>query len=268
MLVINYKSNITTGETMLSYQHIYHAGNLADVHKHTILSILLSEMIKKDKPLTYMETHAGRGLYNLNSEESLKTGEANKGIKNIHNNNLHPPYALSIDKIKKLIGEDYYPGSPMIARLLLRDTDNLNFMELHPQEHKALQKNMSVFANCHIHRRDGYEGVLAISPPSPRRGLVLIDPSYEVKKEYEQVSSFIKKLHKKWAEAVIMLWYPILKEGLHEKIKDSLKVLELPKFFIDEQKFKELPKENGMLGSGIIIINTPFGTIEEINKWI
>ncbi|MBR7158120.1 MAG: 23S rRNA (adenine(2030)-N(6))-methyltransferase RlmJ [Alphaproteobacteria bacterium] len=252
---------------MLSYQHSYHAGNLADVHKHMALSIVLEALTVKDKPLSYMETHSGRGLYNFQSEESLKTGEASFGFQALHKAHKIPRdsvYYQAIEKIQKTLGKDFYPGSPMIARLLLRDYDTLNLMELHPEEYRVLHKTMWSFANVHVHKRDGYEGVLAISPPSARRGLVLIDPSYEVKTEYEKAAKFISKLHRKWAEAVIMIWYPILSAGLHKDLKQIITKEVFPKVYISEITFPKPPKAEGMKGSGLILINTPYGIGEQL----
>lgn len=253
---------------MLSYQHGYHAGNLADVHKHFALCVVLGALTAKAKPLSYMETHAGRGLYNLQSEASLKTGEASAGIFALtaaHKIRKDSSYLQAVERIKNSLGKDFYPGSPMLARLLLRDYDTLNLMELHPEEYKVLHKTMWTFANVHVHKRDGYEGVLALSPPAARRGLVLIDPSYEVKTEYEKAANFIAKLHRKWAEAVIMIWYPVLDAGLHENLKQIIENSDLPKLYHSEIKFSRLPKEDGMKGSGLIVVNTPYGVSEKLD---
>jgi len=259
---------------MLSYQHIYHAGNAADVHKHCLLSILLTAMQEKPKPVSYMETHAGRGLYNLHSAEAEKTKEAEKGIMYYlkHKKSLLPlSYIEATEKIQDELGDDFYAGSPMLARILLKgEGHDFNLMELHPQEYAALHKIMHGFPNVHCHKRNGYEGVLAISRPReplPTRGFILIDPSYEEKNEYEQAADFILKLHKKWKEAVIMLWYPVLSANNHVSMLEKLKQADLPKFTQSEVLFKTLPKENGMLGSGAVIINTPYFALDEINDF-
>src|SRR5690606_5502399 len=168
---------------MLSYQHIYHAGCLADVQKHMVLSIILAHLVKKDKPLSYIETHAGRGLYDLKSPEALKTKEASHGIEKLWPEvPKNTPYAKILEETHAHFGPSFYPGSPFIACSLLRVCDQLTFMELHPQEYDALKRTFKG-RNIQIHQRDGYEGTLALSPPHPRRGLVFIDPSYEVKTE-------------------------------------------------------------------------------------
>ena len=246
---------------MLSYQHIYHAGCPADVHKHMILVRLLNVLIQKERPISYMETHAGRGLYDLSSSEALKTGEAASGIEMILNKNTvneNDPYIKLIRQIRAMLGnENYYPGSPLIALNMLRAIDKVFLMELHPGEINYLYdlENLTKI-KPQIHHRDGYEGVLAVSPPPiHRRGLVLIDPSYEVKSEYVDVVNFVKKLSKKWPQTVIMIWYPILAANYHVAMKRQL-----------EEQYKELAfneklfdSKTGMRGSGVAIINKPWG---------
>lgn len=247
---------------MLSYQHIYHAGCLADVHKHMALSAVLEQMAKKDKPFYYMETHAGRGLYNLNSQESLKTGEAESGILSLRS---RLPAGHAYTKLLDDMGTGFYPGSPMVAHKLLRRDDRMFLMELHPQEFAGLKQNMGQFSNVFLHNRDGYKQVLALSPPLVRRGIVLVDPSYELKEEYTQAAEFIGKLHKKWPEAVVVIWYPVLKAGYHKEMMETLNAMALPKAWHQEVLFKR-PKETAMLGSGLFICNMPYGAEIEAEK--
>lgn len=247
---------------MLSYQHGYHAGGPADVHKHAALAALLAHLTVKDKPLTYMETHAGAGLYDLASPEAEKTGEAAQGIVRALTEGLLPaghPYREALDIVRARFGPDAYPGSPLLARTLLRPGDRLHLMELHPQEHAALKRVMHGGA-AHVHRRDGYEGVLALSPPQPRRGLVLIDPSFEVKSEYEDAASFVVRLHAKWPEATIVLWYPLLAAGLHRAMCATLEAAGLPRFARAEVTFADPATARGMFGSGLLVVNLPHGT--------
>ena len=243
---------------MLSYQHAYHAGNPADLHKHIVLSELLSLLTRKARPITYMETHAGRGLYDLTSAEAVKTGEAAEGIAKLTLPDC--PYARAIAAIRAKHGSEAYPGSPLIAQTLLRDFDHLHLMELHPQEFAALKQNARA-DNTAIHQRDGREGVLAIAPPKPRKGLVLIDPSYEVKSEYGETAKFVMKLAAKWPEATILIWYPILPAGRHVDLLNGLKI----NLMKDEVSFK-LKDGKGMTGSGLALINHPFGSAEIFDR--
>ena len=238
---------------MLSYQHAYHAGNLADLHKHGCLIAMLDALTRKPRPISYIETHSGRGLYDLGSPEAVKTGEAARGIQSA--DLPEGRYRDLLTGIRAKHGQDAYPGSPLIAREILRDTDQLHLMELHPAEHRALKRALSA-PNVSVHHRNGYEGVLAISPPTPRRGLVLVDPSYEVKTEYSEAAGFIRRLIAKWPQAVAMIWYPILPEARHHDLLTGLKSLQV---LTDEVSF-DTGKDRGMTGSGLAFVNAPFGT--------
>ncbi len=235
---------------MLSYQHAYHAGGPADLHKHIALAELLALLTRKPRGISYMETHAGRGLYDLAAPETAKTGEAEAGIARIPPPD--GPFGEALANVRALHGETAYPGSPALAASLLREVDRLHLMELHPAEFAALKTNLE--GEAAIHHRDGYEGVLAISPPKPRKGLVLVDPSYEVKSEYIQAADFTRKLVAKWPEATVMIWYPVLKAARHT---DMLAALKLP-YIKDEVAF-DLNDGKGMLGSGLVLVNAPYG---------
>jgi 23S rRNA (adenine2030-N6)-methyltransferase len=246
---------------MLSYQHAYHAGNPADLHKHAAFARLIAALVVKPRGITVMETHAGRGLYDLSAPEAIKTGEAALGI----GRGALPPgsYADAVAATRAAHGPDAYPGSPFLARHLLRPQDRLVLMELHPAEYRALR---SAFGSVPgggpevaLHRRDGFEGVLALAPPTPRKGLVLIDPSYEVKTDYETVPAFVAKLLSKWPEAVVLVWYPILPDARHEVLEKGFVALPHVR---DEVRFgtgKGKGEGRGMTGSGLIGVNLPYG---------
>lgn len=243
---------------MLSYQHAFHAGNPADLHKHLVLAGLLARLTRKARGISYMETHAGRGRYDLLAPESLKTGEAAEGIGAL--TLPEGPLATALHATRAQFGPSAYPGSPLIAQTLLREQDRLHLMELHPAEFKALRRHLHSH-NTSVHHRDGFEGVLALSPPKPRKGLVLVDPSYEVKTEYDHVAGFVHKLMAKWPEATVMLWYPLLSAGRHEALITALRL----KFLRHEVGFS-LKDGAGMTGSGIIVVNPPFGTEDILKK--
>lgn len=243
---------------MLSYQHSYHAGNPADLHKHLVLAELLNLLTRKARGISYLETHAGRGLYDLAAPESLKTGEATEGIEAIELPDS--PLKTALDITRRRFGKSAYPGSPLIARTLLRAQDRLHLMELHPAEFGALRKALRS-KNTAVHHRDGYEGVLSLSPPKPRKGLVLVDPSYEVKTEYEQVADFTHKLMAKWPEATVMIWYPILPAGRHEDLISWLKLN-----FIRHEVSFTLKDGEGMIGSGLVLVNAPYGSSDILKR--
>ncbi|WP_342078771.1 23S rRNA (adenine(2030)-N(6))-methyltransferase RlmJ [Yoonia sp. SS1-5] len=247
---------------MLSYQHGFHAGNLADVHKHSLLAWALNYMVQKDKPLSYIETHAGRGLYDLQDTQAQKTGEAATGIDIAADwfSGDHP-YRAVLTRVRDANGPSAYPGSPVVAAEILRPMDNIHLSELHPKEYAALQDNMRPYGGV-IRQRDGWEMAMSTCPPDPRRGLMLIDPSFEVKADYETIPKTIAKLHRKWPVGVIMLWYPILTDGPHRQMTSALRAL-LADGFKHEVTFPPARPGHRMIGSGLFVLNPPYGLTEE-----
>lgn len=240
---------------MLSYQHLYHAGNLADVHKHAALAWVLSYMTRKEKPLSYVETHGGRGLYDLAAAEAVKTGEAAAGIEAVGDWFDGTPYAQALAACRQEHGADAYPGSPWIASHILRAEDVLHVAELHPQEHAALA---AAVPGAHVHRQDGFDMAYSICPPQPRRGFLMIDPSYEVKTEYDAVPKHMAKISKSWPVGVLMLWYPILTDGRHRPMVTSLKKT-FPEGLCHEVSFPPAREGHRMVGSGLFVVNPPWG---------
>ncbi|WP_298850486.1 23S rRNA (adenine(2030)-N(6))-methyltransferase RlmJ [uncultured Ruegeria sp.] len=253
---------------MLSYQHIYHAGNLADVQKHALLAWVLNYLTRKDKPLSYIETHSGRGLYQLDAAESVRTGEAAAGIKRAQREGWFGPdhpMARVLEKVQARRGTAAYPGSPMIAASLLREQDSLHFAELHPQEHAALSLAMSPFG-AKVYQQDGFELVQSLLPPTPRRGMVLIDPSYEVKADYDRLPAVIAKLHRKWNVGIIALWYPVLTDKRHVPMIEALKSQNYSKAVCHEVMFPPAREGHRMVGSGMFVLNAPFGIEDETRR--
>lgn len=251
---------------MLSYQHLYHAGNLADVHKHALLAVMLDYLARKPKPLSYIETHAGRGLYRLDAPEALKTGEAEAGIGRL-SGRFAPdhPYSRVLAGVAAHHGPACYPGSPLVAALSLREGDRMHLAELHPREVTVLREVMEPFG-AHVRQEDGLTMALAVTPPEPRRGLMLIDPSYEVKADYTALPALIAKLHAKWNVGVIVLWYPILTTRPHLPMLGELERAAYPKALRHEVTFPPAREGHGMIGSGMFIVNTPYGTEQEASR--
>ena len=247
---------------MLSYQHLFHAGNLADVQKHALLAAMLDYLTQKDKPLSYIETHAGRGLYDLGSDEALKTGEAEAGIAIAEGWFAKDhPYRNRLNEIRASYGPMAYPGSPMIAALSLRDQDTIHLAELHPQEHQHLRHALNPWS-AHIYQKDGFDLALAVTPPTPRRGLMLIDPSYEVKADYDAIPMHIANINRKWNVGIIALWYPLLVGGPHGPMLKALQA-QFPEALRSEVRFPPAREGHRMEGSGMFIVNPPYGLAEE-----
>ncbi len=246
---------------MLSYQHGFHAGNFADVHKHLVLTLILQSLNRKSKPWSYLETHSGRGLYELDSEQALKTEEFQQGIAALWTADPGSKLAFYLEQVRAVNPHgnlDCYPGSPKIAALMARENDQLHLMELHPQEVGYLKRNFRNQPQVGVHQRDGYEGVLSLLPPKPNRGVVLVDPSYEVKSEYQQVSQFVRKALALWPNGCFVVWYPLLQADRWKSMVKQLTDAAGDRAVLDSQMTVSKPEERGMYGSGMLIINPPW----------
>jgi len=253
---------------MLSYQHIYHAGNRADIQKHLWLITVLDYLLKKDKPFQWIDTHSGRGLYDLESDEAKKVGEFNEGIDAIMpllNNEETITASVPLQKyaalLKDLNGENHikkYPGSAYIAAKMLRTTDRLFAHDLHKGEYPHLEATLKNFINTKLEFTDGYIALKGKIPPQLKRGGVLCDPSYEVKSEYVSCAKNILNAYQKWPQGIYMIWYPILPAQNHLEMIDTIKQSDVPddKIIVDEWHF--VGNERGMNGTGMIIINPPY----------
>lgn len=247
---------------MLSYQHHYHAGNAADVHKHVVLAWILDYLIRKPKPISYIETHAGRGLYDLADPAAERTGEAAQGIGRLESAlPADHPYLRALATTRTTHGPAAYPGSPLVAALGLRPDDTLHLAELHPGEHAALTAALGPH-RARIHHEDGFAMAHALCPPVPRRGLLLIDPSYEVKADYDCIPKHLVKINRKWNVAIVMLWYPILTSAAHATMLDALTAT-FPDAHRHEVCFPPARAGHRMVGSGLFVINPPYRLAHE-----
>ncbi len=255
---------------MLSYQHEYHAGNFADVHKHLCLRVLFESLLKKDKPLCYIDCHAGAGIYDLDSGEARRTGESAGGIGRlwVHRAGTRAPALAAYLEAVAALNPDgqlrHYPGSPALARQWLRPQDQALLMELHPQAQQALKKNVGLDSRISVHARDCYEGLAALLPPPIKRGLVLLDPSYEVKDEYRQIAALAVKAHKRWPNAVYAIWYPLLPAARHLELLQALERSGLSKILLTELLVAGEGETGGMYGSGMAIVNAPWQADEQL----
>lgn len=198
----------------MNYRHAFHAGNFADVFKHAILLALLDALTAKDKPLCYFDTHAGRGNYRIDGAEALKTGEWRDGIGRLFDM-ADPPAPLRryLDAIRACNPEGVlrdYPGSPLLAAQALRPDDRLVLCDVQDDEAAALRTLFRGDARVNVHARDGYAALHALLPPVERRGMVLIDPPFEVQDDdFAKVEDALAKAYARWANGVIAVWYPI-----------------------------------------------------------
>jgi len=247
---------------LLSYRHSFHAGNHADVIKHIVQSLILSSLQQKEKPFVYHDTHSGVGRYDLNHEWSEKTGEYKLGIGRLWDE-VELPEELNnyLDAIKQLNeGNElqFYPGSPRVARAHLRKQDRMVLTELHPSDYPLLQQEFQRDRQVSIFKEDGFQRLKASLPPKERRGLVLIDPPYELAKEYRDVAQAIYQAHKRWATGIYAIWYPVVNRCDIEDMIESIKGLGIRKILQIELGVAPDTNERGMTASGMIVINPPW----------
>ncbi len=254
---------------MLSYRHSYHAGNHADVIKHIGLSLLLQALKRKEKPLFYLDTHAGRGMYSLTGEEAQKIGEYKEGILPFWEHpELLPEVALPYLKLLRKLNRSgvlkRYPGSSAIAEHFLDMNDRMVLSELHPRDVTKLKEGFANNDSVTVEHKDGLKQISTHLPPIERRGLIFIDPSYEIKTDYENVARAVWQGYKRFATGVFCIWYPLLTSGLHQRLLDNLAQGPAHEHYKIEVKVKG-ERERGMYGSGLYIINPPWGVAEQLD---
>lgn len=255
---------------MLSYRHAFHAGNHADVLKHFVLKQVLEYTLQKDKPFTYIDTHAGAGLYSLDDGFATKNAEFAEGIdKLISASNLSPALTDYVTQIQtyRTGNAHLYPGSPLIANDLLRADDKMRLFELHPTDLQLLLDNFrGQGKQVKIEKINGFSGIKACLPPPSRRAVVLIDPPYEDKQDYNYVVQCIQDSLTRFATGTYLVWYPLLQRPEPLEMVGSLKKLN-PANWLNISMTIESPSEMGfgMYGSGVFIINPPW-TLPDILK--
>ena len=247
---------------MLSYRHGFHAGNFADVLKHSVLTLVLDYMTRKEKGFSYIDSHSGAGMYQLEDKFSQKTGEYKDGIGKIIKDN-HAPEALIpyLNLIKQLNHEDelsIYPGSPGIAKQFVRRQDASHLFELHPSDNELLTDFCYRWKKSFIKQSDGYQGVLGLVPPPTRRGVVLIDPPYELKEDYQKAVNTIIKAYKKFATGTYILWYPVVQRHWVEQMQQTFRQSEVKNVLQVEYCQQPDSEEYGMTGTGLFIVNPPW----------
>ena len=248
---------------MLSYLHAFHAGNFADVQKHAVLVLTLTMMQAKASGIACIDTHAGSAVYDLDSERARKTAEADAGIRKLwpQLSNLESadwqPLLQALKALNPGAQVSRYPGSPAWIHGFQREQDSLSVFELHPSETNSLSQWASG-KRLRIANQDGLGGLLKALPPKHPRLLVLIDPSYEVKTDYKAVADTLAQAWKKCRHGVFLVWYPILTTGLEQALLDTLKAGPIRKILRSEVRLQSTP-ERGMVGSGMLVVNPPWG---------
>jgi 23S rRNA (adenine2030-N6)-methyltransferase len=254
---------------MLAYRHAFHAGNHADVLKHTVLTLVLRYMNQKDKPYRLVDTHAGAGGYSLEGRFAQKKGEFEQGILRLWDRDDLPPAVADYVQLVRQFNPDgmleQYPGSPAFAQMLLRAQDQLRMFELHPTDHRILQSYIGEVPGATVYDTDGFEGLKGQVPPSSRRGVVLMDPSYEGHMDYGKVISSLREALLRFAEGVYLVWYPQVSKLEAAQLPKRLEAL-APKGWLHARLTVQQPDQQGfgLAGSGMFVINPPFTLHDEL----
>lgn len=253
---------------MLSYRHAFHAGNFADVLKHATLTLALQSLLKKDAALCYLDTHAGSGFYDLQGAPARKTGESEDGIRRIWQRSDVPaaiqPYLDAVRAVNTGAELRYYPGSPCLVQRLLRKNDRMVLMELHTTEYPLLKQEFAADARMAVHHVDGFAGLKAFVPPKERRGIALVDPSYEVKTDFDNAVAAIHAAYERWATGVYLLWYPVLERALVNRLERRLHETGIRKILLAELCIRADDSATGLNGCGMVVINPPWQLDEQL----
>lgn len=260
---------------MLSYRHGFHAGNFADVLKHTVLIHMLEYMTQKDKPLRIIDTHAGAGVYKLNGPQAQKNREFDNGIGQLWASEQPPAAIARLIELVRTVNDgkqlQLYPGSPLIAQTLMRSIDRLYLHELHPADYQFLRDCMRDDKRIKVADEDGFASLQALLPPPDRRALVLIDPSYEIKSDYQHLIKQLLQAHKRFATGTYAIWYPVVLRQRIDEMELALKKSGIKNIQLMEFGLQADNPEYGMTSSGMIVINPPWtlwGAMEETLPWL
>lgn len=258
----------------MNYRHAFHAGNFADVHKHWILTLLLSRLAAKNKPFFVLDSHAGSGFYDLAREETGRTGEAANGIARLlaaaPPSSPPPapfpaslaPYLSAIRELNPDGGLRWYPGSPWLIAHFLRPEDRLAAVEAHVEEATLLRDTLRGTRNTKTYTRDGYDAIPSLLPPKERRGLTLIDPPYEDRSEVARITKAVNDGMKRFATGSVAIWYPIKTHALGDELARNLPETERGRLRCELWVQSPDRDDGGLTGSGMILLN-PVWPLEE-----
>ena len=243
----------------MNYRHSFHAGNSADVVKHSLLIALVRALQQKPGALTLIDTHAGCGLYDLGGDEAQRTGEATQGVLRAFAdaNPLLDDYRAAVQAVNAGTEPRFYPGSPRFLAQLLRPQDFLVLNEKHPDDAYALRGAMRDTAAA-VHQRDAYELWLALLPPRTARGVVVVDPPYEQTDERERITATLAAAQRKWAHGVTVVWYPLKDRATHVRWTQQLRKLGIAKLLRVEHWLYDSDQPGIYNGAGLYIVNPPY----------
>ncbi|MEN3745541.1 23S rRNA (adenine(2030)-N(6))-methyltransferase RlmJ [Sphingomonas sp. HF-S3] len=243
----------------MNYRHSFHAGNSADVVKHSLLIALVRALQHKEGALTLIDTHAGCGIYDLAGDQAQRTGEAAHGVLRAFAdaNPLLDDYRAAVRAVNAGAEPHLYPGSPQILAQMLRPQDALILNEKHPEDAAALRRAMRGTPAA-VHERDAYELWLALLPTRTARGVVVVDPPYEQTDERARITTTLAAAHRKWAHGVTVIWYPLKDRATHERWKGQLRRLAILKFLSVEHWLYDADQPGIYNGAGLFIVNPPY----------
>lgn len=260
---------------MLAYRHHFHAGNFADVFKHALLARLLVALTKKDKPFCYLDTHAGIGRYALAHRWAQKNREFEHGIGRLWTRGDAPallePYLDAVRADNPDGTLRVYPGSPLIAQRLLRAGDRMVLCELNKRDHDTLRKCLARERRSGVNLIDGFQAVKAHLPPRERRGLVLMDPAFDRKGEYQRVADALGEAHRRFATGVCAFWYPLMQPAALRRFERTLRGIGAPRILQLELWVHPADWTASLRGCGMLVVNPPFGfagEAREMLRWL
>jgi 23S rRNA (adenine2030-N6)-methyltransferase len=253
----------------MNYRHIYHAGNFADVAKHVGLVYCLEAMKRKDAAFFVLDTHAGRGYYDLRGAEAQKSGEAERGIQRLlHAGRAGEPLAAYFEALGVQPGERLarYPGSPALIAAALRPQDRAVCNELIAAEARAAERELYSSGRLRLEVGDGYVALRSHLPPAERRGLVLIDPPYENADELAALTVALSDAHRRWPTGTFVAWYPIVSAPQRRRVHARFAALRLPKMLLADLAVHADDASVGLAGSGLLLVNPPYGADEFLRQ--
>ncbi len=253
----------------MNYRHAFHAGNFADVFKHCLLVELLRALQAKSKPLAYFDTHAGTGRYDLSGDAARRTGEWRGGIKPILGAPGTPDAVARYRELVMAAGAPrWYPGSPALVAGLLRPGDRAVFCEWHPEAPAALRELYRAEPRVAVHRRDGFEALKALLPPRERRGLVLIDPPFESRQEFDALVQALKDAHERWPTGVLALWYPVVHQAHVDRFRERVRATGVRRALDIRISPQAVDMPGTFGGCGMVIVNPPWSMWTALPAWL